>query len=93
MNNTIEAGCYNVSFCGLVYENDKKYEMVIIEKFEGEKYIQDSKKVFYFLDNKNTIIPKLETVEQIEKIYNSYFNNSRIKWEHVVKISLIHTIY
>ena len=49
MNNTIEVGAYNVSFCGLVYENDKKYEMVMIEKFEGEKYIDKSKKVFYFL--------------------------------------------
>ena len=92
MNNTIEVGCYNVSFCGLNHENDKKYEMVMIEKFEGEKYIDNSKKVFYFLDNKNTIIPKLEAVEQIEKIYNNYFNNSRIKCEHTVKISLVHTI-
>ena len=52
----------------------------------------DKIKVFYFLDNKNTIIPKLETIGQIEKIYNSYFNNSRIKCEHIVKTSLIHTI-
>ena len=92
MNNTIEVSCYNVSFCGLILENDIKYEMVMIEKFEGEKYIDKSKKVFYFLDNKNTIIPKLETIEQIEQIYNNYFNNSRIKCKHTVKISLIHNI-
>ena len=89
MNNTIEVGCYNVSFCGLVYENDKKYEMVIIEKFEGEKYIPDSKKVFYFLDNKETILPKMDTVKQIEQFYNVYKNNSKIKCEHIVKSTVI----
>lgn len=89
MNNTIEVSCYNVSFCGLILENDIKYEMVMIEKFEGEKYIPDSKKVFYFLDNKETILPKMDTVKQIEQFYNVYKNNSKIKCEHIVKSTVI----
>ena len=89
MNNTIEVGCYNVSFCGTSYENDKKYEMVIIEKFDGEKYIDRSKKIFYFLDEKETVIPKLDTVKQIERFYKLYMHNSKIKCEHTIKATII----
>ena len=92
MNNTLEVGCYNVSFCGLSYDNDIKYQMVIIEKFDGQKYIDRSKKIFYFLDSRDTIIPKMDTVEQIEKFYNNYMHNSKIKCEHIVKSSLISVI-
>lgn len=86
---TIEVDYYNVTFCGASYDNKIRYEMIIIEKFEGEKYIPDSKKVFYFLDNKETIVPKMETVKQIEQFYNAYKNNAKIKCEHIVKSSVI----
>ena len=89
MNNTLEIGCYNVSFYGSSYDNDVKYEMVIIEKFNGEKYIDRSKKIFYFLDSKESVIPKMDTVNQIERFYNRYMHNSKIKCEYTIKATVI----
>ena len=91
MNNTLEVGCYNVSFCGVIKETNgknRKYQMVIIEKFEGEEYIKDSKLVLYFLDAKDTVIPKLNTKKQVNKFYN-YKNDSKIKCEHEIKVTAI----
>lgn len=89
MNKTIEVDYYNVSFCGASHYSNVKYEMIMIEKFEGEKYIQNSKKIFYFLDNKESIIPKMETVKEIEQFYNVYPNNSKIKCEYTIKSSFV----
>ena len=91
MNNTLEVGCYNVSFCGIIAETNgknRKYQMVIIEKFDGNNYIENSKRVLYFLESKETVVPKFETKKQINKFYN-YKNNSKIKCEHEIKVTAI----
>ena len=91
MNKTLEVGNYNVSFCGIIAETNgknRKYQMVIIEKFDGNNYIENSKKVLYFLDSKETAIPKLNTARQINKFY-AYKNNSKIKCEHEIKVTAI----
>lgn len=41
---TKEVGCYNITFCGLSFDNNIPYDMVIIEKFNNNTYIEGSKK-------------------------------------------------
>ena len=91
MNKTLEVGNYNVNFCGTIEDkyNKAKYEMVMFEKFDGDSYIEDSKLVLYFLDSKGYVIPKLDTVKQVERFYKLYPNNSKIKCEHTIKATVI----
>lgn len=77
---TKEIGCYNVTFCGLSYDNNTPYGMVIIEKFNGNTYIEGSKKTLYFrMDNKHDrgyILPNFSSEKEVEK-YLQYRNYAR----------------
>lgn len=61
---TKEVGCYNITFCGLSYDNNIPYDMVIIEKFNNNTYIEGSKKVLYFRHERGCIVPVFNTEKE-----------------------------
>lgn len=84
---TKEIGCYNVTFCGLSYDNNTPYEMVIIEKFNGNTYIEGSKKTLYFRHNRGCVFPNFSSEKEVEK-YLQYRNYARLKAKKSVSIEI-----
>lgn len=85
---TKEVGCYNVTFCGLSYDNNNvPYEMIIIEKFNGDTYIEGSKKTLYFRHDKGYILPNFSNEKEVEK-YLQYRNYTRLKAKKSVSIEI-----
>lgn len=57
-------------FCGLSYDNNIPYDMVIIEKFNNNTYIEGSKK-YFILDMKEVVLCQFSTLKKrLKSIYN-----------------------
>ena len=71
MNGIKEVGKYNVDFEGLSYDGNTPYEMVIIEEFNGNVPVEESRKTLYFRQNvgaeKEYIVPNFKDETEIEK--------------------------
>ena len=90
-----QVGKYNVNYCGLSYDGDTPYELVIIEEFDGEKYVKGSKKELYFRRNKRTereyILPDMRTEKEVEK-WLQYKNHTKIVAKMKIEISILQNI-
>lgn len=80
MYGTIFIGQYNISYNGFSYDkNGHKFQLVIIEKFDNNgKYIQNSKRIYYFLVDNEHNEPRFKTIEEVEKCL-LHKNNSRLR--------------
>lgn len=85
---TKEVGCYNITFCGLSYNNNIPYDMVIIEKFNNNTYIEGSKKVLYFRNERDCIVPVFNTEKEVEK-YLQYRNYEKLKVKKSITIEIV----
>ena len=81
-----EVGRYNVDYEGLVYDGKIPYQMVIIEKFNGNTPIEGSRKTLYFRDNQKAerkyIVPEIRTETEVEQ-FLKYQNNAKIKIQNM----------
>jgi hypothetical protein len=85
---TKEVGCYNITFCGLSYDNNIPCDMVIIEKFNNNTYIEGSKKVLYFRHERGCIVPVFNTEKEVEK-YLQYRNYEKLKVKKSITIEIV----
>lgn len=82
MSEIKEIGKYNVNFCGLSYDGNIPYEMVIIEEFNGNVPVKGNKKTLYFRQNIGTkrkyIMPMINTETEVKQ-WLQYRNYSKIQ--------------
>lgn len=78
-----EVGKYNIDFEGLSYDGKIPYEMVIIEEFNGNTPVEDSRKILYFSrknigNERKYIMPCFRNEEEVE-MWLQYRNYAKIQ--------------
>ena len=73
-----EIGCYNVSDCGMSYESNIIYNMIIFEKFDRNNNVTE-KKTIYFKCGKDLFVPDFKYESEIEEFLLTVKNNEKVK--------------
>ena len=78
-----QVGRFNVNYAGNAYEKGTRYSMIIIEEFEGNRFIPESRRVLYVKNGTGYVAPDLQTEDEVRSFlkYRNYEKLSFVKRE------------